>query len=110
MKIWEIIKRGLKNSPCVGMGGRFYDHMFMPSAAEWKSAVDGAHRYSESSRRFWETPGNCPCYSVEILERAGYVYLYDIDGYGNLSSRAYTHKVISDACDAKEGGRGMYTA
>lgn len=77
-----IVHRGAFFAPRVGIAGGFHETMFVSSRDEWEQKKQ-------------ELINSCSEYAVRIMKENGYIYLYQIDSYGNLDSAWFTTQSIA---------------
>lgn len=95
----NLAHRGCRCQP-TGRGNYagFYPRMFIPGRFEWESVVK-SHTQSglDLQAEIDESTGNGTSIGMVYTEESGdFVYLYEIDAYGNRCSVAFTHKVIAN--------------
>lgn len=95
----ELARRGCDEQPtCRGFYAEFYERMFVPYHSEWNDLVERKTREGiDLQEEIFERTGNGTTIGMVYTEESGdFVYLYEVDNYGNRCSVAFTHRVIAE--------------
>lgn len=94
----NLAHRGCRCQPTGrGICAAFYPLMFVQFHSEWDALVQIKTREGiDLQAEIDESTGNGTSIGMVYTEESGdFVYLYEIDAYGNRCSVAFTHKVIA---------------
>lgn len=93
-----IIKRGIKSAPNgMGIKGGFFNRQFIWSRDEWiqkNRTLKGIAFHMKDEFYPTELSGG-PIGDILILRNDGFVYVYQMDPWGDWQSEIFTHEVIA---------------
>lgn len=96
--IKKIARRGCDEQPTGrGFHAAFYANMFVPYHREWTDLIERKTKEGiDLQEEIYERTGNGTTIGMVYTEESGdFVYLYEVDNYGNRCSVAFTHRVIA---------------
>ena len=84
-----MIDDAIQRAPRVGVGGEFTPSQWTDDRKYWKEceADIWQNHYDEVS--YGHIVNNSPCYTPQISRRGPYVYLYEVDAYGDWQAELF---------------------